>query len=142
MDWSRLQVAMVGRPRPRGTPEQQEMARRLRRDLGHARLAPPKPISLEGAWGVVAVAVLSLLWLRGNVALAQAIVDHRLPWAIVVGVASNVLIPAAIAYVVHLRRVQRRLRRYARGECVACGYGLRGIETDRCPECGTAVPLA
>jgi hypothetical protein len=41
-----------------------------------------------------------------------------------------------------LRRYVARVRanrRIARGECVACGYDLRGIDADRCPECGVSL---
>lgn len=34
--------------------------------------------------------------------------------------------------------LSRHARRRARGLCPACGYDLRGIESDRCPECGNA----
>ena len=35
--------------------------------------------------------------------------------------------------------VARRLQRRYRGLCLHCGYDLRA-STDRCPECGTAIP--
>jgi hypothetical protein len=41
------------------------------------------------------------------------------------------LIPGPLA----LRRAIRRRR----GRCVKCGYDLRGVEHERCPECGLAV---
>jgi hypothetical protein len=38
-----------------------------------------------------------------------------------------------------LRRDARRRRRAANGQCVPCGYDLRGAEHERCPECGAVV---
>src|ERR1041385_5000192 len=31
--------------------------------------------------------------------------------------------------------------REAGGRCAGCGYELRGVESDRCPECGTVARL-
>lgn len=36
-----------------------------------------------------------------------------------------------------LTRVERRYRQWFLGKCAACGYPLRDIRGDRCPECGT-----
>jgi hypothetical protein len=33
----------------------------------------------------------------------------------------------------------RRVRRRRRGQCIHCGYDLRGDSHDRCPECGKAI---
>jgi hypothetical protein len=38
-----------------------------------------------------------------------------------------------------LKRAQRR-RRSNRGQCIWCGYLLRGLTSARCPECGRALP--
>ena len=43
--------------------------------------------------------------------------------------------PVAMWSGVFVGRVRAR-RRMARGKCAGCGYDLRGIDTDRCPECG------
>lgn len=43
---------------------------------------------------------------------------------------------------IRLMRVRTLQRRIAAGQCIQCGYDLRG-STDRCPECGTAtVPIS
>lgn len=39
------------------------------------------------------------------------------------------------------RRWSKRNRRAARGQCLACGYDLRELESDRCPECGEVFTL-
>jgi hypothetical protein len=40
-----------------------------------------------------------------------------------------------------LRRERRLRQRRAAGECLACGYDLRGVEHACCPECGKPVAL-
>ena len=48
-----------------------------------------------------------------------------------------------IVFPVRFLRGERRLRqRRAAGQCLACGYDLRGAEHARCPECGEAVAAA
>jgi hypothetical protein len=41
-----------------------------------------------------------------------------------------------------LRRARRLRQRRAGGQCLACGYDLRGGAHDRCPECGATVARA
>jgi hypothetical protein len=41
-----------------------------------------------------------------------------------------------------LRRERRLRHRRAAGQCLACGYDLRGAEHECCPECGEAVAVA
>jgi hypothetical protein len=37
-----------------------------------------------------------------------------------------------------IARQRRRRSRHSAGKCLACGYDLRGIVSDKCPECGEA----
>ena len=46
------------------------------------------------------------------------------------------LVPTVLL-VAYLRRSRRRAQA---GTCLHCGYDLRGITSDRCPECGRLVP--
>jgi hypothetical protein len=39
----------------------------------------------------------------------------------------------------YLRKDRRLRHRRAAGQCLACGYDLRGAEHERCPECGAGV---
>ena len=52
------------------------------------------------------------------------------------------LISAPYPIVVLFRGPIRRRRRRSRGECVRCGYDLRGNESGACPECGTTIAAA
>jgi predicted RNA-binding Zn-ribbon protein involved in translation (DUF1610 family) len=40
------------------------------------------------------------------------------------------------------RRRTVRKRRREQGQCVACGYDLRGAAHERCPECGENILVA
>jgi hypothetical protein len=53
------------------------------------------------------------------------------------GFAINTIFYAAIVWVLFAvpGAVRRRVRR-KRGQCAACGYSLRDITSDKCPECG------
>jgi hypothetical protein len=55
-------------------------------------------------------------------------------WAFVLDLAA----PPALWCAARGRRSLRRRRRGRLGLCVACGYDLRNIPVDRCPECGMA----
>ena len=46
------------------------------------------------------------------------------------------LVPLALMIASWYRRVCIRSARFERGECVWCGYDLRGSGSDRCSECG------
>lgn len=48
---------------------------------------------------------------------------------------------AAVAIPWTRRTLREQARRLERGECLNCGYSLRGLTSKRCPECGTAVGL-
>ena len=49
------------------------------------------------------------------------------------------LISAPYPIAVLFRGPIRRRRRRSRGECVLCGYDLRGNVSEVCPECGTRI---
>jgi hypothetical protein len=63
---------------------------------------------------------------------------HELPLIpLFPGFAINTIFYAAIVWVLFItpRAIRKRVRR-KRGQCAACGYSLRGITADKCPECG------
>jgi hypothetical protein len=47
--------------------------------------------------------------------------------------------PLAAALPIKFARRMRRRHRHRKGLCLRCGYDLRA-STDRCPECGAAIP--
>jgi len=75
----------------------------------------------------------------GNYALSQRALPLRPIWP---GFAVNTLLYTVILWLFlcgpfELRRIIRRKR----GQCIKCGYDLRGAEHEQCPECGTTIPL-
>lgn len=66
---------------------------------------------------------------------------------VVAAIATVILAGDAILWLVYyairgvwfMVRRQKIARRQRRGECTNCGYSLRGNESGRCPECGTAI---
>jgi len=52
------------------------------------------------------------------------------------------LIPTVVVVLIVRRKMRRSLRRilveYGVPVCLECGYELRGLPTNRCPECGTS----
>lgn len=64
--------------------------------------------------------------------------NHYLPLQpISLGFAGNTAIYASAWWIalVGIAKARRHLRR-AKGKCISCAYDLRGITSDRCPECG------
>ena len=67
--------------------------------------------------------------------------DHILPlrpiWP---GFAINTILYAAMLWLLTLGPfAARRMIRRKRGLCIKCGYDLRGVEHEKCPECGVGV---
>jgi hypothetical protein len=64
-------------------------------------------------------------------------------WHRVIGVPYWLLVALPLvspALALFRRRLRRR--RAARGLCVNCGYNVRHSASDRCPECGSAIPIS
>jgi hypothetical protein len=54
------------------------------------------------------------------------------------GFAINTIFYAAVLWIVFAVPAKlRKWRRIKRGQCASCGYSLRDIMTEKCPECGT-----
>ena len=85
--------------------------------------------------GVVHNGLPAPTWFRARRAMTMARpVPLRPFWG---GLVFNSLSGAALIWsiVVPPRVALRKWRRH-RGRCAACGYDLRGMEHERCPECG------
>lgn len=50
------------------------------------------------------------------------------------------VLPAAVGWAARVARRRVRARRQRAGQCLACGYDLRGCPGGRCPECGRDAP--
>jgi hypothetical protein len=128
-------------PPPKTSPERREATRELKResDIASSPVLRSR-FPLDGAVGVIFIIFLVVTLVWGNVGLVLS--TRRITREDVAGwVAVDTAIVGAIAWAVYLRRIHRRLRRFARGRCVGCGYDLR-VTGERCPECGTIAPLA
>ena len=93
---------------------------------------PPVPYPLRVALLIAFAAALYAVALFG---MARTRFPLGLVWAVGMAVVLRGMIWAV------LDRPARPWRRRARGLCARCGYDLRATP-DRCPECGTRVPLA
>lgn len=95
-------------------------------------------IRLAGLWA--AWELLDVSWQRG-LSTRERVVPLRPIW---VGSVANIGLYGTAAWLVlfvpSLIRTHRRARR---GRCLACGYELAGLASDRvCPECGSEVAAA
>lgn len=64
--------------------------------------------------------------------------NHHLPLQpIALGFAGNTVLYSSVWWIalIGIARARRHLRR-AQGKCICCAYDLRGITSERCPECG------
>lgn len=85
---------------------------------------------------------------RGAITLPQgwvSIVQGRgrdLPfYPVFPGILLNTLIYGAPVYLMLLSLAGvRRVYRWKRGKCLRCGYALKGVTAQRCPECGNPKP--
>jgi hypothetical protein len=57
------------------------------------------------------------------------------------GHSAVVLWNAGLAVILLWWAIQARRRVFGPGRCAACGYDLRGVAHERCPECGEAVTI-
>jgi hypothetical protein len=125
------------------SPEQRTAARELQRDahLVNSSVAQSNH-SLDGLVGLALIAALTglLVFLNAGMILHPPFQGFTAT-QVVCWIACDVGGLAFAGWAVGIRRAQRRLRRFARGQCVACGYDLRATTRDRCPECGEAIPV-
>lgn len=93
---------------------------------GRKLFPPPSPIYEGAGWP-----------LRSIVSRPWHAIDPISP-----GFAINTLFYSAVLWMLFAVPVgmRRRLRK-KRGQCAACGYSLRNITSDKCPECGAAVTM-
>jgi hypothetical protein len=74
-------------------------------------------------------------WIQVNIGQRQESLPYQPMWSGAIGNATffgSVWLMILLA----VRRIFRR--RHRSGMCVQCGYDLRGLSGDRCPECGAA----
>ena len=96
-------------------------------------------LALEGHWGLVdgqpeTSRLLVTRWERRD----NVVVFPFYPiWP---GFAANTIFYSAALWMLPLGPLAiRRLIRRKRGHCINCGYDLRGVEHEVCPECGVEV---
>jgi hypothetical protein len=103
-----------------------------KRPLIWRRDRPPVPIALASPtpWGRLGFQFVSDAVPLGTNAFI-VVIGIIMPSWFLVGFSA---VPPGLAYLVWRRRRRTQLRR-ERGQCVRCGYDLRGTP-ERCPECG------
>ena len=82
-------------------------------------------------------AILITSPMGGNYAVSQRALPLRPIWQ---GFAINTIFYTAILWLLTLGPfTARRMIRIKRGRCIKCGYDLREVEHEKCPECGVQV---
>jgi hypothetical protein len=75
-------------------------------------------------------------WRRWPAPASGRSIPYKPVWP---GFAINTIFYAAVLWVLFaLPGKVRRWRRIKRGQCASCGYSLRDITSEKCPECGNA----
>lgn len=98
---------------------------------------------VQRGWAPLLAIVLSVVFVQ----VAAVLVFHAIGWRYggliqAPFVLLGVMLGSFAAYCFFRRRYQillrREISRAGTPLCLACGYNLTGIESPRCPECGTA----
>jgi O-antigen/teichoic acid export membrane protein len=93
---------------------------------------------LDGWFGMVGIVVMMAMCagVPFAVIFRQGNVNHNDDLTTIA--VAEFIVLLCLSILVLQRGIQRRLRRYAAGECIYCGYNLSATP-DRCPECGRDV---
>ncbi len=91
---------------------------------------------------VMTLALLTMMVAAVVASAGRGVSDgfHLLPWLVFVNAPLlGAALPAGMIALWLLPKLERRLRETARRceLCFGCGYSFHGLESDRCPECGT-----
>lgn len=114
---------------------------------GHTGVPPVSSQSIEPnpesdrfrlRFAFLVLVALSLAALVGGIA---KIATERTPWSFPIGVALVVIGTPLLVAMRRAVRAVRGVRRAFLGKCGTCGYGLDGVHSASCPECGTKLPF-
>jgi rubrerythrin len=95
--------------------------------------APETARGRRRAWRIILIAVLGMIAIGGLGKLLDAPNRFGQAWGLFVCLVGTT--PLWIGVWV-LWRLARRVRRSRRLGCIHCGYGMNGVPSNRCPECG------
>ena len=106
--------------------------------MSDAPRTPVISIGLLATFGLAVILLVGARWILGILGLENV---HPLSalLALPALVAIGVLIVLPVMFWASAVKRRRYLERESRGLCSDCGYDLRGIRHDRCPECGALV---